>query len=276
MDLSGPKPETRARTSIIEDAGQKLKRVRERLGLRFRDVEEASARIAARHGNDEFQIALSRLSDIENKGTVPSVYRLYSLCAIYRLDFVEILSWYGVQLSDFPADAAACVVTRTHPVDFHPLGGAVDVPLVLDPGLDLNETSFLSRFIHRWGKFPISLLAAMNPREYRYAMIGSEDWFMYPILAPGAIVIVDPEQRRIRESGWEHEMERPIYFLEHREGYVCGWCHQQGNQLVVLPHPSSRLNPLVFARMEEDVDVIGEVVGVLTAIGSRRARPLPR
>src|SRR5580692_5077105 len=60
----------------MEEAGLKLKRVRERLRLRFRDVEEASARIATRHGNDEFIVALSRLADIENKGTMPSVYRL--------------------------------------------------------------------------------------------------------------------------------------------------------------------------------------------------------
>ena len=68
----------------MEDAGQKLKRVRERLKLRYRDVEEASQRIAQRQKNDEFAIALSRLADIENKGTVPSLYRLYSICAIYR------------------------------------------------------------------------------------------------------------------------------------------------------------------------------------------------
>jgi transcriptional regulator with XRE-family HTH domain len=70
----------------MKDAGQKLKRARERLNLRYRDVEQASLRIAERRQTDEFAIALSRLSDIENKGTVPTIYRLYSLCVIYRLD----------------------------------------------------------------------------------------------------------------------------------------------------------------------------------------------
>ena len=89
----------------MEEPGQKLKRVRERLRLKFRDVEEASARIAARHGNDEFLVALSRLADIENKGTMPSVYRLYSLCAIYRLDLNDVLSWFGVSMAELPGDA---------------------------------------------------------------------------------------------------------------------------------------------------------------------------
>jgi hypothetical protein len=39
---------------------------------------------------------LSRLADIENRDTVASIYRLYTLCAIYRLDFDEVLEWYGV------------------------------------------------------------------------------------------------------------------------------------------------------------------------------------
>ena len=42
------------RTSIMEEAGQKLKQIRERLGLKYRDVEEASTRICRQHQNDEF------------------------------------------------------------------------------------------------------------------------------------------------------------------------------------------------------------------------------
>ena len=80
----------------MEEPGQKLKRMRERLNLRYRDVEEASQKIAEIRGSDEFAIVLSRLADIENKGTVPTIFRLYSLCAIYRLDPVEVLEWYGV------------------------------------------------------------------------------------------------------------------------------------------------------------------------------------
>src|ERR1017187_7750585 len=79
------------RGSGMEEPGQRLKRERERLNLRYRDVEQASQTIANRHENDGFIIALSRLADIENKGTVPSLYRLYSLCAIYRLDLKDVL-----------------------------------------------------------------------------------------------------------------------------------------------------------------------------------------
>ncbi len=101
---------------MMEEPGQKLKRARERLNLRFREVEEASTKIARRRNNDEFIVALSRLADIENKGTIPSIYRLYSLCAIYRLDLPEVLSWYGIPARWSPG-RRRCDRSRAHPSD---------------------------------------------------------------------------------------------------------------------------------------------------------------
>src|SRR3954471_15902164 len=102
----------------MEDAGEKLKRVRDRLDLTIRDVEEATRKIAARHKNDEFIVGLSRLSEIENKGTVPTVYRLYLLCSIYRLDPMEVMEWYGVDVGELPTDSSAAEIARTHPIYF--------------------------------------------------------------------------------------------------------------------------------------------------------------
>ena len=53
------------------DAGLKLKKTRESLGLRYRQVEQASNLIAQRHRNLDYVVGLSRLADIENKGVVP-------------------------------------------------------------------------------------------------------------------------------------------------------------------------------------------------------------
>src|SRR5262245_27135748 len=118
----------------MEDAGEKLKRVRDRLNLTIRDVEEATRRIANRHRNDEFVVGLSRLSEIENKGSIPTLYRLYSLCAIYRLDPTEVLEWYGIKLGDLPSDAIAAESSRTHLIGFGAMNaGEVQFPLALDP-----------------------------------------------------------------------------------------------------------------------------------------------
>ena len=98
----------------MEDAGQKLKKRREELKLRYRDVEELSEKIASLHKNDEYLIAISRLSDIENKGILPTIYRLYSLCAIYRIDFNEVLEWYGIDVTRLPGDSATLGVRTNH------------------------------------------------------------------------------------------------------------------------------------------------------------------
>ncbi len=256
----------------MEEAGQKLKRTRERLNLRYRDVEQASQKIAERHKNDEFVIALSRLADIENKGTVPSIYRLYSLCAIYRLDFREVLEWYGVNVADLAGDAAAIQIERTHVVGCAADGyGEIQVPLSLDPGVDLRRTTFLSRVIQKWGRIPLMLLNGIDLRNHRYAFIGTEDWSMYPLLQPGSLVLIDETKRKIQSGGWSNEFERPIYFLEHRDGYVCGWCTLDGNRLMVQPHPASRCNP-TFYTVPDQIEVIGQVTGVAMHLDQGKRR----
>jgi transcriptional regulator with XRE-family HTH domain len=260
----------------MEDAGEKLKRVRDRLNLTIRDVEEASRRIAGRHKNDEFVIGLSRLSEIENKGTVPTIYRLYSLCSIYRLDLLDVMEWYGVDSGELAADAATAEIARTHVIGFGSLEtGHVQVPLALDPGIDMRRTTFLSRMIQRWGKLPLSLLNGFDLKGHRYAFIGMEDWLMYPLIQPGALVLIDESRRKVINSGWSSEFERPIYFFEHRKGFACGWCTLNASQLVLQPHPSSMCFPEVYA-YPEDIDVIGQVTGVAMRLDQgkrRRARP---
>jgi transcriptional regulator with XRE-family HTH domain len=256
----------------MQEAGQKLKRARERLNLRYRDVEEASLRIAERHKNDEFIIALSRLADIENKGTVPSIYRLYSLCTIYRLDIHEVMEWYGVDISQMPADAMSIQIERTHTVGFDTDGhGEVQLPLSLDPGLDWRRTTYLSRMIQRWGKLPLMLLNGLDLKNHRYGFIGTEDWTMYPLLQPGSFVLIDETRRRIVNTGWTNEFERPIYFLEHRKGFACGWCTLNESQLILQPHPASMCNPEVYSYPDE-VEVIGQVTGVAMRLDQGKRR----
>jgi transcriptional regulator with XRE-family HTH domain len=254
----------------MDDAGQKLKRARERLNLRYRDVEEASLRIAERHQNEEFIIALSRLSDIENKGTVPTIYRLYTLCVIYRLKLSDVLTWYGVNPAEITSDSAAVPLAETH-FAASPSDAEVELPLALDPGLDFRKTTFISRMIQRWGKVPLSLLNGLDVQNHRYAFIGSEDWTMYPLIPPGSLVMIDESRRKIVNSGWTTEFERPIYFLEHRQGYVCGWCTLNENQLVVQPHPASMCAPQVWIHPEQ-IEVVGQLTGVAMPLDQGKRR----
>src|SRR5260370_527490 len=121
----------------------------------------------------------------ENKKVTPSVYRLYSLCAIYKLEMSELLSWYGVKLAALPADSDVIVHRQSHIINFKgDSGGTIQVPFTLDPGIDVSKTTFLSRMIQRWGQLPLMLLQNQDLRSYRYGLIGTEDWSMHPQIPP--------------------------------------------------------------------------------------------
>ena len=259
----------------MEDAGQKLRRIRERLNLRVREVEQASLKIADKYRNDDFSVLINRLSEIENRGLVPSLYKLYSLCAIYRLDFKEVLEWYGVSLASMPADATFADIPQTHLSSIQADSqGEILLPLSLDPGVDLRRTTYLSRMIQRWGKLPLLFLEALDIKEHRYGFIGTDDWFMYPLLQPGTFIMVDETIRKIASTGWTNEFERPIYFLEHRQGFVCGWCSLRDDQLTLQPHPASLCMPQVY-KYPNEVDLVGQVVGIAMRLDQGR-RPRTR
>jgi transcriptional regulator with XRE-family HTH domain len=255
--------------------GQKLRRHRERLGLRVRDVEQASLKIAEKYHNDEFEVLINRLSEIENRNLLPSVYKLYSLSTIYRLDFKQVMEWYGVPLDNFPADATLVEVPQTHAISFRASAEAAALlPLSLDPGIDLSRTAYLSRMIQQWGKLPLLFLESLGVKEHRYGFIGTDDWFMYPLLQPGTFVMIDEALRRVSNSGWTNEFERPIYFLEHRQGYVCGWCALNEDHLILQPHPASLSSPQVY-NYPNEIEVVGQVTGIamrLDQVQRRRAR----
>jgi transcriptional regulator with XRE-family HTH domain len=253
----------------MERPGEKLKHVRERLKLTYRDVEKASQLLAQRRANDEFAIALSRLADIENKGTVPTIFRLYTLCAVYRLSLEEVLGWYGVPLDLLPAEAILTPLNETHAAGFGRTA-KFTVPEPADAEIDLNSTTFLSHVIRRWGMTGLSLLNGRDLRRYRYGFIGLEDWSMHPVLHPGSLLLIDESRRRIATEGWTHELDRPIYFLEHRGGYRCGWCTAYEDRILVQPHPSSQQKPGWYAAAE--IDVIGQVTGVAMLLEQSKHR----
>jgi transcriptional regulator with XRE-family HTH domain len=83
--------ETRGQT-----AGDILRAIRRRRKLSLREVTEATRAIAQRLGHQEFAISAGRLSQVENIGVVPNIYRLYSLSVVYGIDLRELLAWFGI------------------------------------------------------------------------------------------------------------------------------------------------------------------------------------
>jgi transcriptional regulator with XRE-family HTH domain len=242
-------------------AGHKLRIAREKLGLTIRDVETASARLANKYGNEDYNIPLSRLSDIETKGIIPSIFRLYALAVIYRVSFEELLAWYGVDLTQTAQDLGVLEPPKSHLLRATLGAAEVQLPVKMDPAFDIRRTANVGRMIEKWGAIPCIYLQHLSASSYTYGYIGTEDFTMYPLLLPGSFVQIDESRNKIAEGMWRSEYERPMYFVETREGYTCCWCALRQNQLVLQPHPLSPVQPRIL-KDQQEAEVLGQVVGI--------------
>jgi transcriptional regulator with XRE-family HTH domain len=255
-------------------AGKQLRELREKMGLTLRDVELSSTSLAQTRGIEEFVINPSRLSDIETTGVIPSIYRLYVLSVIYRADFTELLKLYGIDLSFTATDFAICRPGKTHKVEIAEGRGGVYIPVKLDPGFDIRQTTNLGRMIQKWGTVPMQYLQDLAKEKYTYAYIGTEDLTMYPLLLPGSFIQIDDHRCRVEEKKWRSELERPIYFIETREGHVCCWCSVRRGEIVLQSHPLSPVPPRILKHPQE-AEVLGQVVGVAMRLGEWYAPASP-
>jgi transcriptional regulator with XRE-family HTH domain len=243
------------------NAGQKLRAAREKLGLTIRDVETASARLAAKYRNDDYNLPLSRLSDIETKGITPSIYRLYALAVICRVSIEELFSWYEIDLTRTPADLTLTEPPKTHLLRIGFGKSEVQVPVRMDPSFEIRRTTNVGRMIEKWGAISFAYLQNLAGTSYAYGYIGTEDFTMYPLLLPGSFVQIDESRNKILEGMWRSEYERPVYFIETRDGYTCCWCALKEHQLVLQPHPLSPVQPRIL-KDQQEAEVLGRVVGV--------------
>jgi transcriptional regulator with XRE-family HTH domain len=246
---------------LMLPAGKSLRTLREKLGLTMRDVENSSTRIAEKYRNEEFFIPPSRLSDIETKGILPSIYRLYALAVIYRRDLRELMSWYGVDMNNIAADLGLVSPPRSHVSEALTGLASVQIPLKMDPGFDERRTANLGRMVEQWGLVPLSYLAQFTTSDFTYGYVGTQDFTMYPILPPGSFVQVDESKNRVVDGAWRSEYERPIYFVETRDGYTCCWCSTRREDIILQPHPLSPV-PVRVLRHPQDAEVLGQVVGI--------------
>ena len=242
-------------------AGKRLRELREQVGLTLRDVEIASTKLSESRGIADFVINPSRLSDIETKGVIPSIFRLYVLSVLYRADFTELLRVYGVDLSFTASDFSVCSPGKTHRMEMVTEKGSVQVPMKLDPAFDMSRSANLGRMIENWGAVPMQFLYELAKKKYTYAYIGMQDLTMFPLLLPGSFLQVDEARNRVEEGPWRSEYERPIYFVETREGHVCCWCSVRRSEIVLQSHPLSPVAPRILKHPQE-AEVLGQVVGV--------------
>jgi len=243
--------------TVVCPPGLRLRQTREALGLTYRDVEKASYEIAVKRGRPEFILHISRLADIENRNVVPTLHKLYSLSTILHLDPVEISVWYGAPFDQTFQDGADFPPPRTHLSDSF-------LPSPANHRNDPLPSRHTELLAHR----PASLVSqpSVNRLEigrYRYGYVGLSDRRMVPLLRPGSTVVIDTGCRNVEDEEWSNEYDRPMYFVELRTGYRCGWFQKDKSRLIMQPHTLSRCAPEAW-RTPEEAEIVGKVVGVAT------------
>ena len=242
---------------------EQLKELRSRLGITTRDVAEFSQKIAETEGNSEYQISNAWLTQVENSDSVPSIFKLYSLSAIYRIKFTDLLLLYGVDLQRLSQHQLAAPLPNTHrtTLEVYDADRTMSFPVRFDRSFDLDNTNLISRMVEVWGEVPIALIQHLDIRHSHYGYIGLEDFTLYPLLRPGSFVQIDQRSRILPATLSRAEIERPIYFIELRDGYLCSWCEMRGRRLIAVPHPLSGCATQEFA-YPDDAEIIGRVTAV--------------
>ena len=231
-------------------AGQQLKLLRNRRNITVRDVEQASRRIADAKRDKCYRISNGWLIQLENGASKPNICKLFSLSVIYHVSVRDLLRIYGIDVDDNEQYES---VANPHLTQLLPSGTPYDF------GGTSESTCLASEF----GSQHAPLNSESNRNStIKYANLGTSDFTMYPLIRPGALLEIDTSQNKLQAASWHNEFDRPIYFVELRNGWACGWCELQSDQLLIIPQSSlAKVRQFTYLR---EAEIVGRVVAYYT------------
>jgi hypothetical protein len=185
----------------------------------------------------------------------------------------EVHALFGIEAGVIAKERSLSRPPKTYllPAGDEPVSESEAPPSTPDPAVKLDKTNLLTRLVDIWGDIPVPVLRHLDLRRYLYGYIGLEDRTMAPLIPPGSFVQIDAKQTRVKkgpagETPGGSQFRRPIYFVDIREGYACGWCEIEDGQLTLVPHPDSPEKIRTF-RYPADAEIVGRVTGIAMRIG---------
>ena len=233
-------------------AGQELKTLRNRRNITVREVEQASRRIADVKGDKRFCISNGWLAQLENGASEPSICKLFSLSVIYRANFIELVRLYNVDVDDKEKYEPVAEPYFTQLISNN---AQHECPAAQPDRMTTGLTAMSARQLAGADECAPHIV---------YGHLGQADFTMHPMIRPSALLKIDTSQNKLQTIAWRNEYERPVYFIELRDAYACGWCELQGNQLLIIPHHSSPASVRRFTYPRE-AEIVGRVVGYSTS-----------
>jgi len=245
-----------------------------RVGLSTRAVQELSQRIAREKNNQEYYISHAWLTDAENGKFAPTMYKLYSLTLIYNCNCFDMMGFFDINFLDVAREQRLVRLGHTHLLGsgLELPGQKIVVPVDLRKDVELARTNLLSRMFEAYAHIPVELLQPLDPERCLCGYIGLEDHTLDPIIRPGAVVAIDVRQNKVKMGSWRNVTDRPIYFVELRDGYACCWCELDGNHLILIPCPESPVQ-VRQVRYPTDGDILGRVTAVTMPLVEAESSP---
>jgi transcriptional regulator with XRE-family HTH domain len=251
--------------------GKQIRELREERLVKPSEVERITRAVADAKGNPEFYVSHSTLADIET-GSLPSIYKLFSLAIALRVSLDEVLRPFGIDPEEVTARGL-----ESPPEALQLAPGGIPEPgfpfrLNFDVAFNAQQTTLLIGQPQEMAKIPPVLQGRLDPRRYRYAVIGAEDDHLTDLLPPRSVVEIDTTQVTVELGTWRTLRDRPIYLVWHTDGYTCSWCQVDGRELTLVPHPLSP-QPVRHFKMPREAAIIGRIINAWLPFGASQLRP---
>ena len=214
--------------------GARLRAIRQQWRLSLREVEQRSLRIAEERGDSSYRVSASWLARLESDRHELTVNRLKALAEIYSVSIDRL-------------------------VDFLHAGNQIS------PNLDQSGMSKTLPLPSPDETMLLEIETAPSRTRYLRGVIGKLDLTLYPMIPPGSIIQIDTRKREISsKKDWTTEFQRPIYFLQTKDGYVCGWCEldEHSHWVTLIPHPLSPAHSRRW-RYGTEIENLGRVISVV-------------
>src|SRR6267143_823117 len=124
------------------DSGKWIRELRDVRFVKSSDIERVSRSTADTEGNADFYVSHSTLADIET-GSVPSVYKLFSLAACFKVSLEELLSVFGIDANEVRQFAGQGEPGLRGPTAIEARDLISAFQLNFDTGFNSRETSLL-------------------------------------------------------------------------------------------------------------------------------------
>ena len=239
----------------MDSVGSKLRAIRNAWKLTLRQVDERSLALSQQWGNPAYRISASWLDRVERENRELSAAKLIVLASIYSLTPEQMLA-----LSPPPANAAGHILEET---------SAPNGTILATGRLDSHARYWLPEsMVTEATPEATKLLPAepgVLPEHYRRGIIGRQDRTLEPMIPAGSIVLIDTRKKTIASRReWNHEFDRPIYFLMARDEYICGFCEldRETDWLTVIPHMLSYQSNRRW-KYKRELEVVGTVMAMM-------------